>query len=132
MAAADRPGDPGADGTPADETEPDARFTFANERTFLAWQRTALAFVVAGLAIVQLLPPFPGVPWGRHAIGVPLIALGAVIAASGYRQWARSQRAMRRSEPLPTSVLPQVLAVTITGMAIVAAVVLLLSAILGH
>ncbi len=63
---------------------------------------------------------------------MPLIALGAVIAASGYRQWARSQRAMRRSEPLPTSVLPQVLAVTITGMAIVAAVVLLLSAILGH
>ncbi len=28
----------------ADEgTEPDPRFTFANERTFLAWSRTALA-----------------------------------------------------------------------------------------
>ena len=43
----------------ADEgTEPDPRFTFANERTFLAWSRTALALVVAGLGVVQLLPPF--------------------------------------------------------------------------
>ena len=41
-----------------------------NEHTFLAWTRTALALVVAELAIIQLLPPFPGVPWGRHVIGV--------------------------------------------------------------
>ena len=47
---------------PTDDAEPDARFTLANERTFLAWSRTALALVTAGLAIVQLLPPFPGVP----------------------------------------------------------------------
>jgi putative membrane protein len=45
-------------------TEPDARFTFANERTFLAWNRTAVALVVAGLAITQLLPPSPGSPAG--------------------------------------------------------------------
>ena len=52
-----------------DGSEPDARFTFANERTFLAWSRTAIALVVAGLAAIQLLPPFPGVPWGWHIIG---------------------------------------------------------------
>src|ERR1700721_906742 len=60
--------------------EPDYRFTLANERTFLAWIRTALALVAAGLAIVQLLPPFPGIRWGPRARGIPLILLGAVVA----------------------------------------------------
>src|SRR5260221_9493009 len=74
--------DPGSSHAAA--PEPDARFTLANERTFLAWNRTALALVVAGLGIVQLLPPFPGVPWGRHALGVPLIVLGAAVSVTSY------------------------------------------------
>jgi len=110
-------------------TEPDPRFTFANERTFLAWSRTALALVVAGLGIVQLLPPFPGVPEGRHLLGVPLIALGAVLAVAAYIEWVRNQRALRRGEPMPTSIIPWILAATITGIAIIAAVVLLVSAL---
>ncbi len=110
-------------------TEPDPRFTFANERTFLAWSRTALALVVAGLAIVQLLPPFPGVPAGRHLLGVPLIALGAVLAIAAYIEWVRNQRALRRGEPMPLSIMPWILAATITGIAIIAAVVLLVSAL---
>jgi putative membrane protein len=118
--------EPGADDAGA---EPDARFTFANERTFLAWNRTALALVVAGLGIVQLLPPFPGVPWGRHLIGVPLIALGAVVAVAGYAEWMQNQRALRRGQPLPRSLLPVILGVTITSVALLSAIVLLLSAI---
>jgi putative membrane protein len=110
-------------------TEPDPRFTFANERTFLAWSRTALALVVAGLGIVQLLPPFPGVPSGRHLLGVPLIALGAVLAVAAYIEWVRNQRALRRGDPMPLSVMPWILAATITGIAIIAAVVLLVSAL---
>jgi putative membrane protein len=126
------PATPGpADGDPpAADSEPDARFTFANERTFLAWTRTALAFMVAGLGIVQLLPPFPGVPWGRHVLGVPLIVIGAVIAVVSYSQWVRSQQAMRRGEPLPGSILPKILAISIVVMAIISAVVLLVSAVL--
>jgi putative membrane protein len=99
----------------------------ANERTFLAWSRTALALVAAGLGIVQLLPPFPGVPFGRHAVGIPLIVLGAVLAIAAYGDMMRNQRALRRNEPLPRSVLPRLLAGTIGGVAIVAAVVVLLS-----
>jgi putative membrane protein len=110
------------------ETEPDPRFTLANERTFLAWSRTALALVAAGLGIVQLLPPFPGVPFGRHVLGVPLIVLGAVLAVAAYTDMMRNQRALRRSEPLPRSVLPRLLAGTIGAVAAVAAVVVLLSA----
>jgi putative membrane protein len=109
--------------------EPDPRFTFANERTFLAWSRTALALVVAGLGIVQLLPPFPGVPIGRHLLGVPLIVLGAVLAIVAYGEWVRNQRALRRGDPLPRSVMPWILAATIAGMAIISAIILLLSAL---
>jgi len=109
--------------------EPDARFTFANERTFLAWSRTGLALIVAGLGIVQLLPPFPGVPWGRHLIGVPLIVLGAIVAVAGYTEWIRNQRALRRGEPVPRSFLPLILTATIAAIAVISAVVLLLSAV---
>ena len=116
-----------AQGSADDGTEPDPRFTFANERTFLAWSRTALALVVAGLGVVQLLPPFPGVPWGRHVLGVPLIVFGAVVAVVAYGEWVKSQRALRRGEPLPRSVMPRLLTVVITTIGAIAAVVVLVS-----
>ncbi len=116
-------------GSADDGTEPDPRFTFANERTFLAWSRTALALVVAGLGVVQLLPPFPGVPWGRHMLGVPLIVFGAVVAVVAYSEWGKSQRALRHGQPLPPSVMPRLLAVVITVIAAIAAVVVLVSAL---
>lgn len=101
-------------------TEPDARFTLANERTFLAWSRTSLALVIAGLGVAQLLPPFRGVPWGRSVIAAPLILLGAVLSTLSYVELQRSQRALRLGEPLPRSVLPRILASTITVIALLA------------
>ncbi len=121
QAGHDEPGDDG--------TEPDPRFTFANERTFLAWSRTALALVVAGLGVVQLLPPFPGVPWGRHTLGIPLIVFGAIVAVTAYIEWAQSQRAMRHGRPLPRSVMPVIMTVVIAAMAVLAAIVVLASAL---
>ncbi|HTX80781.1 MAG TPA: DUF202 domain-containing protein [Streptosporangiaceae bacterium] len=118
---------PVAAGAP-DESAPDPRFTLANERTFLAWSRTALALVAAGLAIVQLLPPFHGVPLGRHVLGIPLIVLGAVVAVVAYVEMTRNQAAMRRGDPLPPSILPRLLTITIAGVAALAAVIVLLSA----
>ncbi len=116
-------------GSSDDGTEPDPRFTFANERTFLAWSRTALALVVAGLGVIQLLPPFPGVPWGRRILGLPLIVFGAVVAVAAYREWVMNQRAMRLSQPLPRSIMPLLLAVVVAAMAVIAAVVVLASAL---
>jgi len=86
--------------------------------------------VVAGLAIVQLLPPFPGVPWGRHLLAVPLIVLGATMSVTAYLEWERNQRALRRGEPLRRSPLPRILAGSIATMAAVAAVLVLVSAAL--
>jgi putative membrane protein len=118
--------DPGPAGQPA-ESEPDPRFTLANERTFLAWNRTALALIAAGLGIIQLLPPFHGVPFGRHAVGLPLIVLGAVIAVAAYWELNRNQTAMRRGDPLPRSVVPRLLSATIAAVAALAAAIVLLS-----
>lgn len=128
------PTDPpqGPDGSGETGTEPDARFTFANERTFLAWHRTALALVVAGLAIIQFLPPFPGIPFGRHLLALPLILLGGVLSVASYVEWTRHQRALRRGEPLGTSVLPRILAIAITILSVAAAILSLLAPAAGN
>lgn len=97
----------------------DVRFSYANERTFLAWNRTALALITAGLAVTQLLPPFD-VPGGRRMIGLPLIALGVVVASTSFLQWQRNEEAMHRREPLPKSLLPLLVAVVVAVSAVVA------------
>lgn len=103
---------------PDDSVGPDARFSYANERTFLAWIRTSLGLVTAGLAITQLLPPFD-FPGGRRLIGLPLIALGVAIAISSLRNWRRNERAMRLGQPLPESLLPRISAIVVSAVAIV-------------
>jgi putative membrane protein len=109
----------GADGVV--ERDPDVRFSYANERTFLAWNRTALALVTAGLAVTQLLPPF-NVPGGRRLIGLPLIFLGTALALLSLRQWRLNERAMRRRESLPPSPLPKLVAGVIGACAVVAGI----------
>jgi putative membrane protein len=111
-------------GSAAEGSDPDPRFTLANERTFLAWTRTALAFIAAGLAITQLLPDF-ATQTQRRLLGLPLIVLGAVIAFTSYRHWRASERAMRLSEPLPASHLPRVIAL-VTALGAVGAAILAL------
>jgi putative membrane protein len=103
-------------------TDPDVRFSYANERTFLAWNRTALALIAAGLAVTTLLPQLE-IDYGRRIIGVPLIALGAFLSVVSYRRWEANERAMRLGRPLPPSNLPVVLAAGITIAAAIAAVV---------
>lgn len=109
----------------AEEREPDARFTYANERTFLAWNRTALALIATGVAATQLLPEFH-VNGGRRILGLPMIALGALVAFTSFRHWKSNQRAMRRGEPLPRSPMPLVLSLGIGAVAIIAVVLALI------
>jgi putative membrane protein len=85
--------------------EPDDRFTLANERTFLAWLRTALALLAGAVALVQLVPAF-AVPGARSGLAALLAVTAALLAAFGYRRWARVQRAMRNGNPLPMTWLP--------------------------
>ncbi|ANE82932.1 hypothetical protein A7U43_14845 [Mycobacterium adipatum] len=95
-------------GGPAVEEEPDYRFTLANERTFLAWIRTALALIAGGIAVVQFVPSF-GIPGVRHGLSVVLTAGGGLLAALAVRRWQRVQVAMRRHEDLPATRVPALL-----------------------
>lgn len=108
-------------------TEPDVRFTFANERTFLAWSRTSLGLVVGGLALSQLFPRLPGLPWARHVIGMALALLGASVAVISYLEWQGNQRAMRAGAPLRRSRLPLILASAVAGIALLTAALALVS-----
>ena len=92
-----------------EEHEPDYRFTLANERTFLAWLRTSLSLLAAGVAVVQLVPAF-SIPVARSVVGGLLAALAVVAAASGVLRWRSVERAIRRARPLPTQRLPWVMA----------------------
>jgi putative membrane protein len=109
-----------ADGTDEQDLEPDVRFTYANERTFLAWNRTALALIATGVAATQLLPKLQ-LDWGRRLLGLPLIALGALVAAESLRQWHANQRAMRRGVALPRSRMPLILTIGIVVVGAIAA-----------
>lgn len=112
---------------PSDDVgEPDYRFTLANERTFLAWIRTALALIAGGVAVVQLVPAF-GFPGVRHTLGLVLTAAGGLVAASAVRRWHRVQSAMRHGEDLPASRMPLVLGVAILAAALLVLVVLVAS-----
>src|SRR3954454_1443348 len=109
-----------------DGAEPDPRFTFANERTYLAWNRTGLALVGGGLAAGQLLDFDSRVV--RLLASLPAVLLGAAIIALSYRRWEANERAMRRGEPLPRYGPPREFAIAATLLAFVIAVLVVVEA----
>lgn len=97
--------------------EPDARFTLANERTYLAWIRTSLALLAGGVALEALgLGMHPGL---RLAASIILICAGIATPIQAWFGWARAEHALRLSRPLPS----EALALPI-GLAVVAAGIL--------
>lgn len=94
----------------------------ANERTFLAWIRTALALIAAGAAVTSLLPQL-GEQGTRAAIGLALLALGTTVAAGSYWRWDAIERALRRGTSLPTTSLTRLIS---SGVVLVALIVMIL------
>lgn len=104
-----------------DGADPDPRFSFANERTFLAWIRTSLALVASGIAVDAFAEDLPD--WGRRSLAGLLVVLGGLMSAAAFRRWFRSEVALRRSEPLPVNRLAPIIAY---GLSIGAALALVL------
>lgn len=107
-----------------EESDPDYRFTLANERTFLAWNRTALALIAGGLGVMQFLVDIRP-DWLRRVLSLLLVLGGGVVAATSVRRWQRSEAAMRRGEPLPASRAPTLLALGVLAGTVLVAVLVL-------
>ncbi|MBR8740901.1 YidH family protein [Nocardiopsis sp. MG754419] len=108
-------------GEPEDDRPVDYRFTLANERTFLAWIRTALALLAGAVAVLHLLP----LGWAdapRTAVGLLLALIAGVVTVYAPLRWYRVQRLMTRGDTLPMSALP---IITTLAVGLVCLVVLL-------
>ncbi len=97
-------------------SEPDARFSLANERTALAWVRTGLALVAGGVAL-STFAAFADLPWFVDIVAATACLGGASVAVSALFSWRRTERALRLDRPLPP---PIALPWLVTGVVIVA------------
>lgn len=90
--------------------EPDPRFTLANERTFLAWIRTSLAFLAGGIAVEAFTEDLFSEPM-RTSLAVVLLLLGVLISAGAAWRWAGVERSMRHKTPLPLPLIVPLLGI---------------------
>lgn len=101
-------------------TEPDPRFTLANERTFLAWIRTSLALLAGGIAVEAFTSDVFLEPV-RRGLSVLLLLLGMILSAGAAVRWLRVEGSLRTNRPLPLPLIAPLLA---AGCAVAAAVVI--------
>ena len=119
-----------AAGTVTDMADPevrvDYRFLLANERTFLAWMRTALGLIAGGVALDQFVKPEAG-SGAVAVVSIAIIAMGALLAVVGTVRWSRTDAAMRAGAPVARSRTLVVVGALLALLALVVAGVLLLS-----
>lgn len=101
-------------------SEPDPRFSLANERTFLAWIRTALALMAGAIALEAFaMDAFN--PQIHKLLVVTLLLLGILLSAMASIRWLQVERALRNRMPLPIPLLIPLL--SLGGSAVTAGLV---------
>lgn len=90
---------------PPEYPDADVRFLLANERTLLAWIRTAITLQAGGLAVTQLAD---SAALGR-TFGAIALLLGAWAGAIGYRRFRAAERAIREGRLPPLGRSPALL-----------------------
>jgi putative membrane protein len=94
--------------------EVDARFLLANERTLLAWLRTGLTLIAAGVAARQL---DEGV--ARHrVVSVLLLLLGTLSVGAGGARYVTADRALRSGRLPGTGRFPLVLVAGVAAVGV--------------
>lgn len=94
-------------------SSPDYRFSLANERTFLAWIRTAMALIAGAVGIDQLTPDLAP-PLLRAAIASFLGLCAAMLAIYAYQRWINNEKAMRLGVELSYSRSLKVISIVVT------------------
>jgi putative membrane protein len=107
-------------------TDPDYRFTLANERTFLAWLRTGLALLAGAVALASLVHGFGPRPL-RIAITVLLLALSLAVTIGAYLRWDNTERALREKRSLPVDPLPRIIVAGVAIIIVAAAILVYLA-----
>ena len=102
---------------------PDVRFLLANERTLLAWLRTAIALQAGGLAVLQFATALEA----RAFIGVGLLLIGAMCGLFGLSRYRAADRAIRADELPAPGRAPTVVTLVVAALGIVLAVAFLIS-----
>ncbi|MDR7301196.1 YidH family protein [Haloactinomyces albus] len=82
-------------------SEPDPRFTLANERTFLAWLRTALALMAGGVGVEALQAAQERTSPLGTLLAVVLLTGGILCSITAFVRWASTERALRTGSALP-------------------------------
>ncbi|MGK9066579.1 YidH family protein [Stutzerimonas chloritidismutans] len=106
-----------------DGAEPDYRFSLANERTFLAWIRTALAMLAGAMLLHQFSTELQP-PRALLTLSISLVAISAILSWGAYRKWRANEIAMRHARALPRSILLPFMAGSATALAMIVAVIL--------
>ncbi len=105
-------------------SEPDARFSLANERTFLAWVSTGLALISVGVGLEALAVNLhPGL---RLAAAIILVLGGTACPIQAWFGWATVETALRERSPLPPARILPLLAATVTAAGLLLVLGLLL------
>ncbi len=109
--------------------DPDPRFSLANERTFLSWIRTSLAFIAGALALEALDIPLQ--PTFRLLATIVFLVLGLATPVYAWVNWARNERALRTGKPLTGPSIGLVLSAALTVIVVLLGVGLLLAGLGG-
>lgn len=105
-----------------EDLDVDARFLLANERTLLAWVRTALTLIASGVALDQVADDVHG----RIPMSLALVGAGVAAGAAGGVRFVAADRALRRHELPGVGRAPYALvgAVVLVGAALLVAILL--------